>query len=73
MILGGFYIPEAMGWPFDLSSGFNLKCDGCEPKGQVSHDGNRLSQWVIEGSGEVMSDAANVTINRMGLSMGSES
>jgi len=73
MISGGFYIPEAMGWPFNSSSGFILECDGCEPKGWVSHDQCQLSQWVLSRVGEVTSDAANVMINGMGLSMGNES
>ena len=73
MILEGFYIPKAMWWLLDLSSIRNLECDGCGPKGQVSCDWSQLSQMGPRGVGEVTSDAANVTINGMGLSMGNES
>ena len=36
--LRGLLCPQGHVIAIDPSSGFDLKCDGCEPKGQVSHD-----------------------------------
>ena len=55
------------------SSICNLDCDGCGTKGWVSCDWSQLIQMGPRGMGEVTSNAANVVINGMRLSMGNGS
>ena len=69
MISEGFYVPVAMWWSLDPSSTHSFDCDGCGPKGWVSHNQSRLSWTEPRGISEVMSDVANVAINGMRLSM----